>query len=1430
MKKIFTLALFIVLSNSIFAQHVDYDNDSKWFFGLNVGGTWNTTDVDDKVHAGWGFIFGRQFNYNYGRFASYDLRLRYLGGKWYGQDYDTTSLVGYNPAYMPANLAAYQTSPGYTVNNFESEVHELGLELAIHANRLRERSGWDPYIFGGINLAWNRNYSDLVDGDSSIFLVGQYDYTGDVTKPALNGVLDGNYETAMNAGSEGTGWNVDVVPSLGLGIGYQIGPKFSIGIEHKTSFALKDDWDGFENPEKRWNLFENDVYHYSGGYLRFHIGTGRANTNTNIQNNNTNNNLTNCDAPVIALTRANGVVETDQQMYALRAKVNFVAGRDNIIVKVNGEQTTNFFYNVNTQELEASIMLNQGANAISITASNGCGTDAESVTVNYVTCVNPTIQYTSPASNNINVESAQYVVRATILKATAVELKLNGVATNNFYFNASNGSFESNLTLREGANSVQISASNDCGTVSETITINFTNCIDPKVQFLIANGQTVANQSFVVKANVLNVANSGAISVRVNGVNTQFTYNAATHVVEFVSNLNVGQNTIQITGSNECATDTETLNVTYTPCVGPQISMVQPATQSTTAASNTMVFKANVLNVANANQLTLKVNGVVVTGGSYNAATKLFEKSISLVEGTNTIQLTATNDCSSDNILLTVGYNAPCIEASVAILNPFTNNSTTEVQMLPLSATVLNVSGVNQIEVKLNGNVVSGGSYASNTNIYSHNLVLQEGSNTIVVTATNDCGSVSSTVTINYDPCDEPSITMINPVSESIQSQTASLVMQATIQNVTNANQIVVTVNGVPQTGGTYVSASGLYRHSINLANGVNVVVITVTTACGTSSESFTVSYNPCIPPVVSMISPATNTITTSDATMLIQANVVGVNGANQIVLKVNGATVNGGTYNAVTHVFQKSVNLQVGSNIVIVSVTTECGNSSVTWNITREEVVNTPEETVVICLIKRGTKTTMTIPLSQWATYQQQGAVLGPCPEEPEEEMITICHHPPGNPTNTQELTIPISAWAAHQAHGDTQGPCPEEEMITICHHPPGNPTNTQELTIPISAWAAHQAHGDTQGPCPAQEEEEEQIENEDGLGGLGNVGQQMITICHHPPGNPDNTQELQISMAAWPAHQAHGDTQGPCPQIEQPAGNGGNNGHGNNEDGVDVSNPGQGNGGPNGEVDQSGEVDDENGNNGNTGNNGSGNVDTNINTETNQNQDGFGGLGTLTNPNTGTGNIETNTNTETNQNQDGFGGLGTLGNPNNTGGTNGGGNRQAEDDAKAKAAAKLKAEQEAKAKAAAEAKAKAEQQAKAEQEAKAKAAAEAKLKEEQEAKAKAAAEAKLKAEQEAKEEADAKAKAEQEAKEKAEQEAKAAEEAKAKADAAAKAKAEAAAKAKAQAAAKAKAEKEAKEKAEEEAKAKAEEEGKEKEENIEEEEEGGDRGNRKN
>lgn len=44
------------------------------------------------------------------------------------------------------------------------------------------------------------------------------------------------------------------------------------------------------------------------------------------------------------------------------------------------------------------------------------------------------------------------------------------------------------------------------------------------------------------------------------------------------------------------------------------------------------------------------------------------------------------------------------------------------------------------------------------------------------------------------------------------------------------------------------------------------------------------------------------------------------------------------------------------------------------------------------------------------------------------------------------------------------------------------------------------------------------------------GAGGTEKITICHIPPGNPTQKKTLSISVSAWPAHKAHGDTEGPC------------------------------------------------------------------------------------------------------------------------------------------------------------------------------------------------------------------------------------------------------------------------------------------------------------
>lgn len=96
MNKITTIAFSLLLSfGSLHSQKIDYENSSKWFLGLNLGGTWQTTDVTNKTNVGYGFTLGKSFNYDYGSKLTFDLRARYLRGYWYGQDYDSTSLTNY---------------------------------------------------------------------------------------------------------------------------------------------------------------------------------------------------------------------------------------------------------------------------------------------------------------------------------------------------------------------------------------------------------------------------------------------------------------------------------------------------------------------------------------------------------------------------------------------------------------------------------------------------------------------------------------------------------------------------------------------------------------------------------------------------------------------------------------------------------------------------------------------------------------------------------------------------------------------------------------------------------------------------------------------------------------------------------------------------------------------------------------------------------------------------------------------------------------------------------------------------------------------------------------------------------------------------------------------------------------------------------------
>jgi len=930
--KNFYIAMVLCLSFfQLQAQKVDYDNTSKWFMGFNIGGTWNTTDVKNQTSTGWGLVLGKSFNYNYGSVISFDLRARYLRGMWYGQDNDTTSLLNYTGSALNdyTNVNG-NTGPGFTVNNFQSDVHRVALELALHLNTLRERSGWDPYIFGGVGLTFKQTYGDLLDQNGS---GGIYDYSsmltnGEIQPQQLSSALDKIYDSPLDGSS--ASYKAYFMPSLGFGLGYQIGKRVSLGLEHKTTFTRGDDFDGFVSTTPR---LKNDLYHYTSLYLNFRFRT-RGNGNTTAPTDGTNstgniNNFnTNCPPPVITFNVQNNQVVNFAQ-YRLDASVTELQNAQNVTIYNNLNQVVPSNYNTLTKKVTADLVLVEGVNTITIKAQNNCGTDTKTFTITYNPCISAKITFTNPVQGT-TVRNSNFTVNAIITNVTnvaGIKFFENNVQVNGFSFDPISGLFTSNVALAPGLNTFKIEATNLCGTITSSASVSFDNCVSPTVQLISpsATGTTTNNASTTIQALLKNILSNQSVNVTQNGIAvTNFTFNNSQLV--FPTTLANGINTFVITANSSCGNASETFTINYQNCAAPVVTLNNPTNNSTVNAAS-LVFKSRIDNIAAKQNVSLKLNGIDITNFTYTTTTKLVQSTLQLQPGMNVISIGAINNCGSDIETIYVNYDN-CIAPNVFIAN--TNTTVTNAAFV-LNATIQNMVDAQGLSLTQNGNPVNFNYFNSQL---TSALTLVPGNNTFVLTATKSCGTSTKTVVINYNNCIAPSVFILNPTASGSVVNASILAFKASVTNITNAQQIVLKQNNqvIP-----FNYNNGLIEANATLSNGINNFQITVTNACGTDTKTTAISFVNCTPPAISILNPVMNNTTINFAQFQFKATISGSTNSQAVGLKVNGQDV---TFNLASSVLTANLNLVPGVNLIIVSASNSCGTVIETSTITYDNCV----------------------------------------------------------------------------------------------------------------------------------------------------------------------------------------------------------------------------------------------------------------------------------------------------------------------------------------------------------------------------------------------------------------------------------------------------------------------------------------------------------
>ena len=461
-----------------------------------------------------------------------------------------------------------------------------------------------------------------------------------------------------------------------------------------------------------------------------------------------------------------------------------------------------------------NIALTVGANTITANALDNAGNStSRQITVTRIEpdTTAPVITITSPP-DGFETNDTAISVSGTITDLGANASGVESVTVNgqNAGLNSGNWSVN-NLALNTGSNTIAVRGRDVAGneaTVSITVVRREPDTQAPTVAVTSpADNYETANETITVSGTVSDAgANaSGIQSVIVNGANA--TINGNNWTVENVA-LNVGSNTITATArDNSNNTSAASITVVRSPLdtVPPVLAVTSPADNSETFDSQITVSGTATDAGAGASGIqSITVNGILA---NYNAATNIWTATVSLVDGANTISVSALDNAPTPN------QSTTSITVTKVVVQPPTLTVTNPQNGAFLSANSVTVAGSvasNKPDMTFTATVNGeAANVAGREFTKTHNLT--DGMNVITVIATDALGQQaqqSLTLTNDRTP---PTVFMTNV--PQVVNPGESYTIGATAADAYGIAEVEFTVNGASVTR----SSAQPYQFTLNI-------------------------------------------------------------------------------------------------------------------------------------------------------------------------------------------------------------------------------------------------------------------------------------------------------------------------------------------------------------------------------------------------------------------------------------------------------------------------------------------------------------------------------------------------------------------------------------------------------------------------------------
>jgi len=405
----------------------------------------------------------------------------------------------------------------------------------------------------------------------------------------------------------------------------------------------------------------------------------------------------------------------------------------------------------------------------------------------------------------------------------------------------------------------------------------------------------------------------------------------------FISGTPTTSGTYSVTATVSDGVLTASQTFTWTVAAGdttaPTISIATPTTSTTFATSSaTLTVGGTAADAVGVTQVTWTND----RGGSGTATgtTSWSVAGITLQSGANVITVTArdaANNTRTDSLTVTF-TPADTTAPAISIGTPTSGTTfTTSTTPLTVGGSASDAVGVTQVTW---ANDRGGSGTATGTTSWSvSGIVLQSGSNVIVVTARDAAGnSATDTLTVTYTPPDttNPTVAISTPTtSTTFTTTSATMGLGGSASDNTSVTQVTWSNNRGGN--GTASGTTSWSVASITLLGGSNTLTVTARDAAGNLATAIlTVTFNApdTTAPAVSIATPTTGTTFTTGTTPL----TVGGTASDAVgVTQVTWANDRGGsgTATGTTNWNASGIVLLSGANVITITARDAAGNSA---------------------------------------------------------------------------------------------------------------------------------------------------------------------------------------------------------------------------------------------------------------------------------------------------------------------------------------------------------------------------------------------------------------------------------------------------------------------------------------------------------------------